>query len=141
MISFIRTSLSWLCVLAVLIIGPIQAHGLVLCIEKNGTQNIEFKTGEGDCTSCPTSKHGQPETSSEMLGGEECGCTDVQLLSAEQAYKEKAELKAPHMTAVVISIVSTFFSQALVPTAPKNFFSVSLHSGSSYHARTVVLLI
>ena len=140
MISFLRTSLSWLCVLMVLLTGPLQAHGLVLCIEGDGTKNIEFKVGEDEC-SCPLVHSNDGNSSVRFEQGEECGCTDVELLSAEQVYKQSTVEKLQQVSLDFVPVLVNFFTAPSVPSYTPQLFDIDVPSSSSYISRSVILLI
>jgi hypothetical protein len=123
-----------------LAVGPLQAHGLVLCVEKDGTQNLEFKNSEAECDSCPQPGSDGTNRMSEDAHGDDCGCTDVQAVTDEQTYKQISVLESAPLTlfleAILPKIVFTIASKSSKP-----FLHAKTLPGIQRLSRTVILLI
>lgn len=128
----------WVCVLLVLIAGPMQAYALVLCDGCEGEPGIKFSKPDGSCASCPLEDLIGPKGDSLNHG---CACVDQPLPSHElaiQQLKYRVEMA---------SLVLPIFCNPLQFALKSSFIVAASHSdyplreSSLTFRKSVVLLI
>lgn len=141
MLKFSRKTCSWICVFLVLIVGPIQAYGLVLCSGCEDGPVIEFSEPDGTCSSCPDEDPSAPDSHSTLAYLNTCGCIDQPLTPSDFAIQQSKD----HFQQIHIGFYppNVFLKPVVQETSLlKPLFPFSAPPpGSLALARSVVLLV
>ncbi len=105
------------CLLSVLVLlfGPAGANALVICIEADGTAQLEFAGPSGGCSPCEHNHH--DDDAGAQSQDQRGACTDIPV-STEVLRRVNFQNPVPELTrAPVILIVSAAYHANLAPIA------------------------
>lgn len=127
---------SWICILLVLVAGPMQAHGLVLCSGCVDGSGIEFSEPDGSCSSCP---HEDSNKHEDRTSNHDCTCIDQPLPSHELILQHgKIHLEKIYVALPILQSVLQVISESHPSQIPDY---LDYPPGSITLKRSVVLLI
>lgn len=145
MLAAFRKITAWFFIFIILLLGPIKAHGLVLCIGCEDKVAIDVAKPDGSCSSCPEHQQSKfPDTDTTPLTDQNnvCQCVDTPLASKEVLSQQVKNHYTPQLE--IISYLTNYFFHPLIQTS-QFVASPFISDSSSYNAlvlkKSTVLLI